>query len=124
TGKRMGSVKACSICIGLCQENISKKALFKVMDLTGEYFAHMTSNRYNKVIPPEENGLFEVEDIDNIRYTVEELSQGTIDQLYISLRFAIAKAMRDQFDLPLLIDDAFVHFDQKRTTQSLYLLEQ
>lgn len=32
--------------------------------------------------------------------------------------------MRDQFDLPLLIDDAFVHFDQKRTTQSLYLLEQ
>src|SRR5699024_4109031 len=101
-----------------------KKHFSKVMALTGEYFAHMTSNRYKKVIPPEENDLFEVEDNDNIRYTVEELSQGTIDQLYISLRFAIAKAMRDQFDLPLLIDDAFVHFDHTRTTQSLYLLEQ
>src|SRR5699024_12726869 len=86
--------------------------------------AHMTRNRYKKVIPPEENQLYEVEDNDNIRYTVEELSQGTIDQLYISLRFATAKAMRDQFDLPLLTDDAFVHFHHTRTTQSLYLLEQ
>src|SRR5699024_11690219 len=95
-----------------------------VIDHTGQAVAQRTGKRDSEVITPEYNGLFEVEDIENIRYTVEELSQRTIDQLYISLRFAIAKAMRDQFDLPLLIDDAFVHFDQKRTTQSLYLLEQ
>src|SRR5699024_8632516 len=53
------------------KKTYQKKYFSKVMDLIGEYFAHMTSNRYNKVIPPEENGLFEVEDIDNIRYTVE-----------------------------------------------------
>ena len=122
--KEWAVLKLVQSALAYAKKTYQKKHFSKVMDLTGEYFAHMTSNRYNKVIPPEENGLFEVEDIDNIRYTVEELSQGTIDQLYISLRFAIAKAMRDQFDLPLLIDDAFVHFDQKRTTQSLYLLEQ
>lgn len=100
-----------------------EKHFSKVMTLTGDYFAHMTSERYDKVIPPQGNGLFQVEDSENIRYTVEELSQGTIDQLYVSLRFAIAKAMRDQFDLPLLIDDAFVHFDETRTTQTIHLLE-
>src|SRR5699024_5612869 len=105
--------------LAYAKKTYQKKHFSKVMDLTGEYFAHMTSNRYNKVIPPEENGLFEVEDIDNIRYTVEELSQGTIDQLYISLRFAIAKAMRDQFDLPTIIYDALAQFDQKRTTKTL-----
>ena len=101
-----------------------EKHFANVMTLTGTYFKQLTEGRYQKVHPPEGNGLFQVEASKNMRYTVEELSQGTIDQLYVSLRFAIAKAMRDQFDLPLLIDDAFVHFDKNRTERTIRLMEQ
>src|SRR5699024_2424283 len=67
---------------------------------------------------------FQVEAKGNIRYTVDELSQGTVDQLYVSLRLAIAKVMMNTYQVPLLIDDAFVHFDDVRMKDALAVLDE
>ena len=53
-------------------------------------------------------------------FTVEALSQGALDQLYFSLRVACADLLSQKAKLPLLIDDAFVHFDAERR-QKAYL---
>lgn len=43
-----------------------------------------------------------------------ELSQSTKEMLYISLRLSLIKALKGYYQLPLIIDDAFVHFDKER----------
>ncbi|MHC0552073.1 ATP-binding protein [Salinicoccus sp. CNSTN-B1] len=43
-----------------------------------------------------------------------ELSQSTKEMLYISLRLSLIKALKGYYRLPLIIDDAFVHFDKER----------
>src|SRR5699024_3643224 len=82
----------------------------------------ITQHHYIYVYPPTEEQLFQVEAKSNIRYTVDELSQGTVDQLYVSLRLAIAKVMLHTYQVPLLIDDAFVHFDDARMKEALTIL--
>ncbi len=99
------------------------KHLNKVMEATTAYFRHLTGNRYQTVYAPVDDQLFQVETSDAIRYTVNELSQGTIDQLYVSLRIAISEIMSEAHRLPFIIDDAFVHFDTIRTKRMMEILE-
>ena len=100
------------------------KYLTRVIEVTTKYFREITGNIYTTVYAPTENSPFQVETSQHIRYTVNELSQGTIDQLYISLRLAISEIMSDDNGLPFIIDDAFVHFDAIRTERMLEILNQ
>ena len=58
-----------------------------------------------------------------MRYNVNELSKGTIDQLYISLRLAVGEIMSDKYRMPFIIDDGFVHFDAIRTKRIVKIIE-
>lgn len=101
-----------------------EKHLSEVMSYTSAYFSQLTNGKYKQVFAPTTAAPFKVEGNNYIRYTVNELSQGTIDQLYVSLRLAISKVMSDKFIVPLMIDDAFVHFDDQRTSEVIHLLKQ
>ncbi|WP_067729818.1 ATP-binding protein [Oceanobacillus damuensis] len=100
------------------------KYLTKVIEVTTKYFKEITGNMYNNVYAPTGNTPFQVESPEKIRYTIDELSQGTIDQLYVSLRLAISEIMSEDNGLPFIIDDAFVHFDSLRTNRMIKILEQ
>jgi len=101
-----------------------KKYLTEVIRLTSTYFQILTNHKYKQVFAPTSTKLFQVEADNYMRYTVDELSQGTIDQLYVSLRLAISSVMSKKFIFPLILDDAFVHFDDKRTDQALHLVKE
>ena len=98
------------------------KYLTDVIERTSSYFQKITMNAYQAIIPPQSGKSFQVESTDHIRYQVNELSQGTIDQLYVCLRLAISEMMSEENHLPFIIDDAFVHFDVKRTKQMIEIL--
>lgn len=98
------------------------KYLSRVIDKTSNYFSKVTGNNYQSVFAPSDGKVFQVEAIDGVRYRVNELSQGTIDQLYISLRLAISEIMSEAHQLPFIIDDAFVHFDKVRTKRMMSIL--
>ncbi len=55
---------------------------------------------------------------------IEELSTGTIDQIYFALRLAMLEfySERTKTYLPFILDDCFVHFDQERLIESLEIL--
>ena len=55
-------------------------------------------------------------------FEIGELSKGTMEQLYISIRFAFMQAFADTVRLPIIIDDAFVAFDDVRLRQAFSLL--
>jgi uncharacterized protein YhaN len=43
-----------------------------------------------------------------------ELSQSTKELLYIAMRFSLIHHLHQLYPLPIIIDDAFVHFDKQR----------
>lgn len=94
-----------------------EKYLGNVIEKTASYFTEITNNHYQALYPPTSTKPFRVEANDGIRYTAGELSKGTIDQLYVSLRLAIGEVMSEKHKLPFIIDDAFVHFDAVRIKQ-------
>ncbi|AVQ98575.1 hypothetical protein OBCHQ24_05985 [Oceanobacillus iheyensis] len=99
------------------------KYLARVMEKTNEYFQLLTGEKYQNVYAPVEGKVFQVETTDHVRFTVNELSQGTKDQLYISLRLAISEIMSEKHRLPFILDDAFVHFDSTRTERMFQLIK-
>lgn len=104
------------------KRNYRDKYLAEVIEKTTYYFQTLTDNKYMRIYPPEGNRPFQAETRDGIRYKVQELSQGTVNQLYVSLRLGISEAMSEKHRLPFIIDDAFVHFDSVRTERILKLL--
>lgn len=83
----------------------------QVMEKASENFHILSQGKYQKV-------FFEKEELyalsqSGLTYHIQELSQGSQDQVYISIRFAYLELF-DQSHLPLMIDDGFLHFDSPR----------
>jgi len=55
---------------------------------------------------------------------VEVLSQGTRDQLYLSLRIALSELLSGDKNPPLLFDEAFYTFDEDRLKETLEILKE
>ena len=54
---------------------------------------------------------------------VEGMSDGTTDQLYLSLRVAsIEKYVHENEPIPFIVDDILVHFDDIRSKETLKIL--
>ncbi|MCC4383501.1 AAA family ATPase [Limosilactobacillus reuteri] len=86
-----------------------------------QYFALLTDHRYSQ-IDLTADGI-KVVRRDQEVFLVEELSQGTAEQLYIALRLGFVTVMSDQANFPVIIDDGFVNFDNVRRQRMLALLE-
>ncbi|WP_174616201.1 ATP-binding protein [Virgibacillus ihumii] len=104
------------------KRNYREKYINHVLAKTESYFTRITGGYYHAVYPPSAAESFRVEAKDGLRYTAGELSKGTIDQLYVSLRLAIGEVMSEKHKLPFIIDDAFVHFDAVRIQQLVDIL--
>lgn len=58
-------------------------------------------------------------------FELQELSQGTLEQVYIAIRLAFMKQLHHKVQLPIIIDDCFVNFDwARRRRMYAYLTEQ
>lgn len=106
------------------KKNYRQKYLSRIIDKTSYYFKHITEGAYQKVYAPDENEPFRVETKKRLLYNVNELSRGTIDQLYVSLRIAISDIMNEKHYLPFIVDDAFLNFDSIRLKRMIDILEE
>ncbi|QYR23530.1 hypothetical protein KZ483_11790 [Paenibacillus sp. sptzw28] len=52
------------------------------------------------------------------------LSRGTAEQLYLSMRFALADEAAATADLPMILDDLFVNFDRPRLEGAIHVLKE
>ena len=86
-----------------------------------QYFALLTAHRYSRIRLTADG--VKVVRRDQEVFLVEELSQGTAEQLYIALRLGFVTVMSDQANFPVIIDDGFVNFDNVRRQRMLTLLE-
>lgn len=80
----------------------------------------ITGDKYSKVMFTEKEGL--VVELENGNYVnANMLSIGTIDQLYLSLRFSMIDELSEE-KIPILLDEAFAFYDDERLENILLYL--
>lgn len=88
---------------------------------TTYFFTILTQGNYQKVFLKDQT--ITVQRKDGTLFEASELSQATAEQLYVALRFSFVKNASDLIQLPLLVDDGFVNFDQQRKKEMYQLLQ-
>lgn len=99
------------------------KHLPKMLQKAEEHFTFLTEGKYIRIIPHDDGAGFLVESKEHLFFEANELSQGTAEQLYVSIRLALVNTFYAKYEMPLIIDDGFVNFDEKRTSRMIQLLK-
>lgn len=82
--------------------------------------AETTNGNYLNVIYNDRLGLL-VENTVGETITIDKLSMGTIDQMYLGFRFAIAEKIDNA---PIFLDETFAYYDDERLENILNVLEE
>lgn len=83
----------------------------KMLKAAKEYLTLLTGGRYVEI---ELAKKLTVIRNDGKKREVKYLSRGTAEQLYFALKLAFVEQIKDEINLPILIDDSFVNFDDQR----------
>lgn len=102
-------------------KQIKDERLPKVVQEATEIFTHLTDGQYTQVTY--ENEKVMVRHKDGQMYHPLELSQSTKELLYFALRISLIKILKPYYSLPIIIDDAFVHFDAVRKKRMMTFLK-
>ncbi|UQZ36096.1 chromosome segregation protein SMC [Paenibacillus sp. PK3_47] len=94
----------------------------QVLQLASAYFAKLTEGEYRRIIMTMGHKELKAEHKDAGLLDSGLLSRGTAEQLYLAIRLALAGTMTRQARLPLLFDDLFVNFDERRLHAALSLI--
>lgn len=85
-------------------------------------FGKLTERRYTRLTLGEDLSVQASTTEEPTLYSALWRSDGTIDQLYLALRLAVAEELTP--DAPLVLDDALVRFDDRRLEQALEVLKE
>lgn len=115
--------------------NIAKGTIEKISEQIHEQFAPAINKKVSKVINRITDGRYNQIRIDdqldiaienpNTKgiIDIDDLSGGTIDQLYFALRFSIINSIEES-NLPLILDDCFIQYDDERLKNILRFLDE
>lgn len=81
----------------------------------------ITDGRYTKLLIDEQLNMVLFRD--GRRIPVERVSRGTMEQVYFSLRMAVIDLLYEE-PQPVILDDAFVYYDEKRLKSTLKWLSE
>jgi uncharacterized protein YhaN len=84
------------------------------------YLRALTGGRYERVWTPLGERRLVLDDQLHEAWRVEQLSSGTREQLFLAIRLALIDQFREQrVELPVVLDDVLVNFDQLRTEAAI-----
>jgi uncharacterized protein YhaN len=91
----------------------------------GRYISTITDGRYSRVeINDRDLSISTYSAESGEKVSVRDLSRATQDQFYISARFALIRLVTEGKKPPLLLDDPFVNYHEKRLKRMMGLLQQ
>lgn len=94
------------------QEGLSRKLNGRMSEIVGS----LTSGKYEQVWVDEELHIHLLSG--GRRLTVEQVSRGTIEQIYFALRMAAAEVLYEE-ECPVILDDTFAYYDDVRMEAAL-----
>ena len=84
-----------------------------------QFFAEITEERYRQVYAPLGEQTITVTDADGRTKQPSELSRGTREQLFLSLRFGLIRELGQRTEpLPVVVDEILVNFDPERALRA------
>lgn len=82
-----------------------------------ENISEFTKGKYNNIKFKDDEGL--IVELDNGSYiSANQLSVGTIEQLYLSLRLSMVEELSDE-KMPIILDEVFAYYDNDRLENAL-----
>lgn len=88
-----------------------------------EYMRQLTDGKYTRIWTPLAHDILFVDNAEGQPLSVQVLSRGTREQLFVSLRLALVAAYaRRGIHLPMILDDVFVNYDAGRTRTACSVL--
>lgn len=103
-------------------DEFGRSHLVRLNEEAGKMFGKITGGRYSEIKLDED--MSPSVQVDSRRWMpVDHFSRGTVDAIYLTLRMSLAKLRDDGRSLPLMLDDPFVHLDQKRLAKTLNLID-
>ncbi len=104
------------------KEELQRRFAPKIARRAQEWMARLTGGRYDRLtLGPDLTLSAGAAGEDTLRSALWR-SEGTVDQLYLALRLAVAEALTE--DAPLVLDDALVRFDDVRLQAALEVLKE
>jgi len=108
-------------------ERFRQKNQGPIMTRAKEIFTRITCGAYSdltsKFVSNDDQLVLVCEKKDGTTVTVDGLSDGTRDQLFLALRLAgIERHIENNAPLPLVIDDVLINFDDNRAKATLDVL--
>lgn len=96
-----------------------------VLKLATDYFKQITEGKYTRVFAPIGEKQLRVEANNGSVLSANALSRGTVEQLYLCLRLALAANIAKlKTKLPLIADDILVNFDHRRLQQAIAVIRE
>lgn len=104
------------------QQELQRRFAPRISRRAQQLLSQMTAGRYDRLTLNGDLSLKAAAGQENVLHDAIWRSDGTVDQLYFALRLAVAEELTP--DAPLVLDDAFVRFDDTRLTAALEILKQ
>ncbi|WP_026574450.1 ATP-binding protein [Bacillus sp. UNC438CL73TsuS30] len=104
-------------------EKYKNTYLPRMLSKAEEYLFFLTEGRYHRIHLQKSGTGFLIERKDYTIFEANELSQATTEQVYVSIRLALATTLYEKYRFPIIIDDSFVNFDARRTQKIIELLK-
>ena len=98
-----------------------------MLTAASRYFERMTRGEFVRLVSDDsgKEPVLIAQRIRGARVRVEEMSEGTLDQLYLALRLAALDVRRSAgVDLPVVLDDVLMTSDEDRSGAMLEALAQ
>lgn len=102
-------------------EQLQRRFAPRITERTRELFAALTDGRYDRLNLTRDLSLGAAATGETTLHSAQWRSDGTVDQLYFALRLAVAEELTPE--VPLVLDDALVRFDDTRLKNAMTVLD-
>lgn len=103
-------------------QELQRRFAPRISQRAQELFARLTAGRYQRLTLGQDMSLEAATQSETTMRNTLWRSDGTVDQLYLALRLAVAEELTPE--APLVLDDALVRFDDVRLKAALDILEE
>ncbi len=103
-------------------DQLQRRFAPRITEQARQLFAALTEGRYDRLQLQQDLTVNAAADQDTTVRSIQWRSEGTVDQLYLALRLAVAKELTPE--APLVLDDALVRFDDQRHAAAMEILRE
>lgn len=100
--------------------SMRKRIGYRLQNRMEEILGEMTEGKYNRIFLDDQMKIHLL--AWDRQISLYQLSRGTVEQVYFALRMAVSEVLCEE-PLPILLDDVFAMYDEKRLEQTLSWLE-